>query len=65
MSLKVIVLYFRLQVSVSFQRNKAVLGSSLFISRLETCSWVSTTAEPAFNNTYLFDWPIWDYGLVP
>ena len=53
-----------MQVLVSFQSNKAVLGSSLFISRLEACSWVSTSADPAFDNTFIYDWPIWDYGSV-
>lgn len=47
------------QVSVSFQKNKAVVGSSLLIARLGTCSWVSSDS---FNSTYIYDWPVWDYG---
>ena len=52
-------MYFIIQVSVSFERNMAVLGSSLFISHPDTCSWVSSDANLAFNDTFLYDWPIW------
>ena len=42
----------------------AVLGSSLFISHPHTCSWVSFDANLAFDDTFLYDWPIWKYGYV-
>ena len=53
------------QVSVSFQKNMAVLGSSLFISHPDTCSWVSLlNVDQEFNDTFLYDWPIWKHGCV-
>ena len=51
-----------MQVSVTFDGNKAVLGSSLFISSLDTCSFVSADSDPEFNATYIYDWPTWNYG---
>ena len=42
----------------------AVLGSSLFISHPGTCSWVSSDATLAFNDTFLYDWPIWKFRYV-
>ena len=51
-------------MSVSFERNMAVLGSSLLISHPGTCSWVSSDAILAFNDTFLYDWPIWKFRYV-
>ncbi len=46
------------QVNVVFRNNKAVVGSVIFIYRLDTCSWYSAKS-PFFNETYIRDWPIW------
>ncbi|CAI7990707.1 hypothetical protein GBAR_LOCUS525 [Geodia barretti] len=45
-------------VTVRFTDNSATLGSAIYVSRLNTCSWFSRK-PPFFNNTFLVDWPIW------
>ena len=51
------------QVTIKFCNNTAILGSALLVSRLGPCSWLSL-APPYFNNTFILDWPIWEFGWV-
>ena len=51
------------QVSISFRRNQAVLGSSLYMSNVDSCSWFSLT-HPFFDDSYIKQWPIWDFGSL-
>lgn len=49
------------QVTIRFRENTAVLASSLLVSRLGPCSWFSL-APPYFNDSYILEWPLWDFG---
>ena len=48
-----------LKVTIAFANNTAVLGSAIYISHLDTCSWYSWR-PPFFNKTSLIDWSIWN-----
>ena len=55
--------FFLSKVKIQFIKNKAVLGSAVYMSRLDTCSWYS--GRPLlFKDTFIVDWPIWKIEYI-
>ena len=51
------------KVTVEFAENSAVLGSAIYMSQLEVCSWYGGT-PPFINDTFLVSWPTWHIKCV-
>ena len=50
--------FYHFKVTIHFANNTAVLGSAIYMSNVDVCSWYGH-ASPFINVAFLVSWPIW------